>query len=227
MEQDYYLPPQEKAEEESSEIKENTQKSTDPHLVILAVQGAICAAVLLFCLIVKLFFGGFFSQMKEWYQNNMAVSTDVRQVLEGTGGPLEQGEPDVQKGFILPMKGKLTSSYGYRTDPFTGEIASHNGLDIAAKKGTEIVTAMDGQVIETANHHASYGNYVVVEHGGFETLYAHCEKLSVSKGDWVNAGERIATCGSTGRSTGPHLHFEIRVGGRRIDPTPFLRAVEE
>ena len=228
MEQDYYLAPDAHNEEETTEIAHKSKKY-DPHISIFILQGVICAAVIIICIIIKTFFGNFFGEIKTWYDKNMNQDTDASLVLEdtaenyGTGGPLEVGEVDLSKGFVLPVSGVQTSGYGYRSDPFTGEIASHNGIDIAAEKGTEIKAAMDGVIEVSQKSGGDYGNYIIINHGGFKTLYGHCEKLYSDVGEKVSSGDIIATVGSTGRSTGPHLHFEIRIGDTRIDPTPFIK----
>lgn len=120
--------------------------------------------------------------------------------------------------FQWPLIGTITSRYGYRKSPFTGENSMHNGLDIAKEQGSSIISAYDGTV-SAAGYSSSYGYYIMIDHGNsVETLYAHCSKLLVEKGDVVRKGDKIALVGSTGRSTGPHLHFEVRVGGYRLDP---------
>ena len=113
----------------------------------------------------------------------------------------------------LPMAGSITSPFGYRTDPLTGEVSYHSGTDIAAPNGTPILAAAAGTVT-VANAldswGGSYGFYVKIDHGnGIETLYAHCSAICVTEGEQVQAGQVIAYVGSTGRSTGNHLHFEI------------------
>ena len=118
----------------------------------------------------------------------------------------------------IPVKGRLSSSFGTRTDPITGATRAHNGMDIAAPEGTDIRAVRDG-VVRHAGVSPSYGNFIIVDHGdGLETRYAHCSKLMVETGDKVRAGERIAAVGSTGRSTGPHLHLEVRQDGKPLDP---------
>lgn len=233
MEQDYYIPPNNEqiSEEPSKQKTEQNIKKLDPHLAIIAVQGAICAAVLVLCLIIKLFFGDFFLEMKNWYQKNMNVDTDINQVLNssgdqnGTGGPLDTGaiNIDLSNGFAMPVSGVVSSQYGYRTDPFTGNTAIHNGIDIAAESGSKIMASLSGKVVTAQSGNADYGNYIILDHGGFQTLYGHCQSLKVSEGEFVSKGQTIALCGSTGRSTGPHLHFEIRVNNKNIDPTLFLK----
>ena len=118
----------------------------------------------------------------------------------------------------LPEAGSITSPFGYRTDPLTGEVSYHTGTDIAAPNGTPILAAADGVVI-TANGvdrwGGSYGYYVKLDHGGLQTLYAHCSSICVTTGQQVQAGQVIGYVGSTGRSTGNHLHLEIVENGQR------------
>ena len=118
----------------------------------------------------------------------------------------------------VPVKGRLSSSFGTRVDPITGATRSHNGMDIAAPEGADIRAVRDG-VVRHAGVSPSYGNFIIIDHGdGLETRYAHCSKLMVENGDKVRAGERIGSVGSTGRSTGPHLHLEVRQDGEALDP---------
>lgn len=116
------------------------------------------------------------------------------------------------------------SPFGWRIDPFTGRSALHTGLDFQAELGTPILAAAGGVVVAAEAHHA-YGNMVEVDHGnGVVTRYAHASRLLVKKGDIVKRGQKIAEVGSTGRSTGPHLHFEVMVQGVFQDPRKFLAA---
>ena len=124
---------------------------------------------------------------------------------------------------ILPVKGNITSRFGKRIHPITKEDSFHAGIDIAADTGTPIRAAFDGEVI-VADYDDWNGNYLKIEHeGDIMTVYCHCEKLKVSKGDTVKAGDVIATVGSTGSSTGPHLHFELRIGNVSYDPETALQ----
>ncbi|MEF2967593.1 M23 family metallopeptidase [Paenibacillus sp. M1] len=118
---------------------------------------------------------------------------------------------------------RLTSNFGYRTDPFTGRASFHAGIDIAGKTGDPVYAAGAGKVILT-DKDSSHGNYIIVEHpGGLQSWYLHLSKISVSAGDTVTKGERIGSLGNTGRSTGPHLHFEIVKQDKPIDPMPYLQ----
>ncbi|WP_449290205.1 peptidoglycan DD-metalloendopeptidase family protein [Paenibacillus puldeungensis] len=117
---------------------------------------------------------------------------------------------------------RLTSNFGYRTDPFTGRAAFHAGIDIAGKVGDPIYAAGAGKVITTARD-GSHGKYIVVEHpGGLQSWYLHLHDIGVSEGDTIIKGQKIGSLGNTGRSTGPHLHFEIVKGGSPINPLPYL-----
>ncbi len=122
-------------------------------------------------------------------------------------------------GLIFPVEGYITSEFGGRPDPFSGADSTHKGLDIGAVKGTPIYAASGGKVIQSSNKNNGYGNCVIIEHSsGFKTLYAHCSELLVKEGEYVTAGQLIAKVGSTGRSTGPHLHYGMMVNGTYVDP---------
>lgn len=122
----------------------------------------------------------------------------------------------------VPVHGEITSEYGNRTNPVSGEYLMHSGVDIAASQGTEIRAAYSGIVSEVGSNSVG-GNYISLVHkDGSETLYCHCSKIIAEKGDVIRAGETIALVGSTGRSTGPHLHFEITVDGKTENPLLYL-----
>lgn len=121
-----------------------------------------------------------------------------------------------------PVTGVVGSGFGVRSDPFSGRAALHTGLDFPVNSGTPIAAAASGVVLWSGRH-SQYGNMVELDHGkGLVTRYAHASKLLVASGDFVKRGETIAKVGSTGRSTGPHLHFEVLVNGSPQDPTRFL-----
>ena len=121
-------------------------------------------------------------------------------------------------GWVRPTRGyDVTSGFGYRWGTM------HEGVDLAAPSGTPIVTVRSG-VIELAEWYGGYGYAVIVDHGaGIKTLYGHNSQLLVSEGQRVRTGQRISLMGSTGDSTGPHLHFEVRVNGEPVDPVPWMR----
>ena len=118
--------------------------------------------------------------------------------------------------------GFVGSGFGSRLDPFSGQMAMHAGLDFAAPVGTPILAAAGG-VVSLSEYNPAYGNMIVVDHGnGLQTLYAHASKLQVRAGEIVRKGQQIAQVGSTGRSTGAHLHFEVHVNGAPQNPARFL-----
>lgn len=122
-----------------------------------------------------------------------------------------------------PVNSRVTSNYGTRNDPFTGKPKKHRGIDFAGKIGTELLAVAPGRVV-SAGERVGYGTTVEIDHGlGFTTLYAHLSQILVSRGDWVRPGTVIGLAGSSGRSTGPHLHYEIRYKGAPFDPTKFIQ----
>lgn len=121
-----------------------------------------------------------------------------------------------------PVKAPVGSGFGFRSDPFTGRTALHTGLDFAAETGTPILAAAGG-VVQAAERHPQYGLMIDLDHGsGLVTRYAHASRLLVKAGDVVRRGQTIAHVGSTGRSTGPHLHFEVLLEGVHQNPAKFL-----
>ena len=131
----------------------------------------------------------------------------------------------------LPVAGTITSQFGHRVDPITGEVSSHTGTDIACGEGTPILAAADG-IVTVANGldswGGSYGYYIQIDHGGgLETLYAHCSSICVTTGQQVQVGEVIGYVGHTGRATGSHLHLEVWVGRRRKDAMSFFNVYNE
>jgi murein DD-endopeptidase MepM/ murein hydrolase activator NlpD len=125
--------------------------------------------------------------------------------------------------FIYPIRGRLTSAFGWRDDPITAGVRSnHAAIDLAAVTGTPIKAAMDGRV-SMVGYNGTYGNYIILTHsGGFQTMYAHMSVTSVTKGIYVNQGTKIGEVGSTGYSTGPHLHFAVYKNGRAVNPLDYL-----
>ena len=122
------------------------------------------------------------------------------------------------------IDGWFSSNFGYRIDPFTGLQSFHEGIDFPADNGTPVVAAASGKVIESG-YQPQYGKIVAIDHGnGLVSRYAHASEVYVNEGDLVVRGQRVAAVGSTGRSTGPHLHFEVRLNGVPQNPARFLRS---
>lgn len=123
---------------------------------------------------------------------------------------------------LMPTNGELTSPYGYRNNPFGGGREFHSGIDIANTYGTKIKAAGSG-VVTFAGYNGSYGRMIIISHGyGYQSIYGHNKKLLVQVGDKVEKGQEICEMGSTGRSTGTHLHFEVRLYGKPINPFDVL-----
>ena len=119
----------------------------------------------------------------------------------------------------------VTSRFGSRTDPFNKKKAGHKGIDLASRTGNKIQVKAKGRVIKVEHSNKGYGNNVIVDHGnGFKTRYAHMHKIYVKKGDYLKIDDTIGEVGNTGRSTGPHLHYEVLYQGRPVDPMPFMQA---
>jgi murein DD-endopeptidase MepM/ murein hydrolase activator NlpD len=126
------------------------------------------------------------------------------------------------EGWPLRAGGVITSEFGYRRHPITGRRSMHNGIDISGKTGASILAMADGLVVYSGRKQG-YGNIVEIRHGnGLETWYAHNQQNLVREGDLVRRGQEIAKLGSTGRSTGPHLHFEVRKKGKPVNPSTYL-----
>lgn len=125
--------------------------------------------------------------------------------------------------FIYPIKGRLTSPFGYRADPFTGRRSFHSGIDLAAPEGTPIKVVLDGKVNETG-YSRIFGNYIIITHsGGYQSLYGHLSKFKVKRGQHVIQGSIIGLVGNTGMSTGPHVHLSIYKNGKLLNPLTVLK----
>lgn len=158
------------------------------------------------------------------------VSTDVDVVVVSDGSeargervrPYEKRSRVASNLFIVPVRGRLTSGYGYRRHPVGGSRRFHRGIDIGAPYGRRVSAAADG-VISKVSRSYSYGRYIIVDHAqGYSTLYAHLSKQLVATGQKVDQGQAIGEVGSTGVSTGPHLHFEVRRAGQSLNPSSFV-----
>ena len=156
------------------------------------------------------------------------AAEEIEQTSENVEQPqnLTQEEQDIVNvknttSFIKPIEGTISSSYGFR-ETATGSVPkNHTGTDIAAVTGTKIKSATDGQVV-LASEEGDYGKHLKIQIGKVSVIYAHCNSLYVKEGDTVTQGQEIAEVGSTGNSTGPHLHFEIRISERTVDPQKIL-----
>ena len=178
----------------------------------------------------------------ETQENNEVNVTENTEINNGIGGAVEENieeTPQVEENqnlsqeeqdilnvknttsFIKPVEGTISSVYGYR-ETATGTVPKdHTGTDIAAITGTKIKSATDGQVV-LASEEGDYGKHIKIQTGEVSIIYAHCNSLYVKEGDMVTQGQEIAEVGSTGNSTGPHLHFEIRISERTVDPQKIL-----
>jgi len=149
-----------------------------------------------------------------------AASERITQMLQRSG--LRNLPVQGSGAMLWPLAGEITSDFGWRTHPITGSQSFHSGIDIGGDYGEPIYAAQAGTV-EYAGWISGYGNAVIINHGGgISTLYGHCQALLVSTGQSVAQGELIAECGSTGNSTGPHCHFEVRVNGEPVNPLGYL-----
>ena len=175
--------------------------------------------------------------------------TPARLGAAGTGGPFESAHADptfkalftswkkldtLQGGAIAvpsdkPIKtaASFTSGFGVRSDPFQGRAAMHPGIDLAGPMGTPIYATADGVVLRAGWNAGGYGNLVEVDHGkGIATRYGHMSAILVSAGQHIVRGQQIGRMGSTGRSTGSHLHYEVRIDGRPVNPIPFMKSTD-
>ena len=178
----------------------------------------------------------------ETQENNEVNVTENTEINNGIGGAVEENieeTPQVEENqnlsqeeqdilnvknttsFIKPVEGTISSVYGYRETAIGTVPKDHTGTDIAAITGTKIKSATDGQVV-LASEEGDYGKHIKIQIGEVSIIYAHCNSLYVKEGDMVTQGQEIAEVGSTGNSTGPHLHFEIRISERTVDPQKIL-----
>ena len=158
------------------------------------------------------------------YEEIMAASQEVANMIRRSqmSSAGYSGAPAGAGGMIWPISGPITSEFGWRTHPIFGTARFHSGLDIGGDYGMPIYAAASGTVIY-AGWISGYGNAVIIDHGGgVTTLYGHNDSLNVSEGENVAQGQVIAMCGSTGNSTGPHCHFEVRENGEPVSPYGYL-----
>lgn len=166
------------------------------------------------------------AEQKKLAKQIAAAHAEMEKLNDAIDDLISKDEAYVGGSFIWPVPGKsyISSYYGYRNDPFTGVRQFHNGIDIPAPRGTNIVASNRGTVVASTYDSYGAGYYVVIDHGGgLSTRYYHCSKLLVKKGAAVSKGQVIALVGSTGYSTGPHLHFTIRKNKENQNPLSYVR----
>ena len=153
------------------------------------------------------------------YDELMAASRQVGEMIRGSHYNVQ---PSGSGAMIWPISGPITSEFGWRTHPITGDQRFHSGLDIGGEYGLPVHAAQSGTVTY-AGWISGYGNTVIIDHGGgITTLYGHNQSLAVGEGQVVSQGQVISYCGSTGNSTGPHCHFEVRQNGEPVSPYGYL-----
>jgi murein DD-endopeptidase MepM/ murein hydrolase activator NlpD len=156
------------------------------------------------------------------YENDDSQTFESEITRQQNGSENEKIFGNAGYSFLIPVGGIIGSFYGERLHPIKNTTLFHKGIDIEAQSGTPIKASYDGEVIE-ADQEASYGNYVKLKHiDGLTTLYAHCSKLLVSKGQKVSKGDVIAEVGATGAANGPHLHFEVRKDNTTVNPLDYI-----
>ena len=165
-------------------------------------------------------------EIEELESHNSELEAELDRIINSVSGGTGSNENieslPGESGFLRPISGRITSYYGYRVNPVTGQYKLHKGIDYAGNYGDPIKASKSG-VVEYSGWISGYGNTIILGHGnGVQTLYPHAQTLNVSYGDTVSQGDVIATVGSTGNSTGPHLHFEIRINGEAVDPLNYI-----
>lgn len=166
------------------------------------------------------------SEIAELESHNHELEAELDRIINNVGSDTSNNDKieslPSESGFLRPVPGAITSHYGYRVNPVTGEYKLHKGIDYAGNYGDPIKASKSG-VVEYSGWISGYGNTIILGHGnGVQTLYPHAQTLNVSYGQTVAQGDTIATVGSTGNSTGPHLHFEIRINGEAVNPFNYI-----
>ncbi|MEG1887541.1 MAG: M23 family metallopeptidase [Oscillospiraceae bacterium] len=216
---------------------------------IIFLQLLFCAIFLALAFGIRIFGGQLYTDAREIFYDKICAETKISLVKDS---PTEEPPGEIVSDeaehydidfntinenmpvsakqinqLVWPVNGVITSEFGYRTDPFTGAYNMHTGIDIGVAKYTDIVCVSDG-IVEFAGQEAGYGNYIIVKHSNtLKTLYAHCDTLNAAEGGFVKQGQVIALVGTTGRSTGPHLHFETIVNNKKSNPKWLLPEVKQ
>lgn len=235
-----------KKTEEKNEEKITPKKNTVNGVIL--VQTLVCAFVIFLIVLTGKLSPETFEILRKEYNEIMKTDMSAQEVADSFVSAAKTvtefkaaaaepvGESEEKSGEVVdvmakvgesgeitvPVHGRISSEYGYRTNPISGAYALHTGLDIAAEEGTCIVAAYDGVVKDTGTG-TKRGKYVLMKHAdGSETLYCHCSKILVDEDEVIMAGEPLALVGETGWATGPHLHFEIHRNGTSVDPLTVL-----
>lgn len=162
-----------------------------------------------------------FNDLQNWFQNFIE---NLKSKVSG----MNNVDYKIKENFISPVNGIQTSTFGYRTDPITNERSFHDGIDIAVSENSGVKSVYYGKVKDCGNNSSGYGNYILIDHGsGIESKYAHLKKILVKKNGAVKKGQIIAESGDTGKSTGPHLHFEILCNGQKENPNKYFKIVKK
>ncbi len=236
---------EEKAEEQEEKVV--VKKTKDRAFSFLLAQIFFCTIALVFVLVASALGGEIYAYSKAVFDENFNKPININQVLSAkqtakilkaqklnkkptkTAKKLKTQEvktvnsSNITNSMCLPVNGFVTSEFCYRVHPISGEYRFHSGIDIGAKQGENIKSSLDGTVAYVDEKgETSYGKYIMVRHSqGVTTLYGHCSKIIAKVGQIVKKGEVIAKVGSTGNSTGPHLHFEVKVNGVKLNPRLF------
>lgn len=199
----YTVKPAEETEETDTAAAAESTSEVEPVKMLLEINYLTPIEIMASC--------GYTQADENWARLIHKTLELERNSVVGVLGPVFE-DPD--------WRNHIASDFGYRTNPYVG---FHYGVDIGMAMGTPICAVEDGTVTTSVHGSGGYGYYIIIDHAdGVQTLYAHCSELLVSVGDEVKKGDVIAKVGSTGRSTGPHVHFEIRIDGKCVDPLPYI-----
>jgi murein DD-endopeptidase MepM/ murein hydrolase activator NlpD len=188
--------------------------------------GSVKWAVTLLCLLI-IFVVGIFSNYYQKLSAGSMAATGMEPIpqnrqIQDFETMARSTDQLANKPSIWPARGEVTSGFGWRNSPWGDSSELHAGIDIASSMGTPVVAAADGEVVKSEAA-GGYGNVVQIDHGnGITTIYGHNSRMIVHAGQRVKKGQVISYAGSTGRSTGPHVHYEVRINGTPVDPTSFM-----
>lgn len=228
--------------------KKQEQEKRHPalHLSVMAVQSIACCVAVLLALLLRMAGGDAYQSLRQSFQKGLARNewvtamavlwdgdplekTEAEKAADVKGETFTENKPAQLTGLSVAVEamaplesGTLTSGYGQRIHPINGTEEFHSGVDVAAPLGTDLVAAYDGEVVEVGENE-QLGKFIRLSHGnGIEILYGHCQEVVAMQGTVVEAGERVALVGSTGVSTGSHVHIRVSVDGTACDPATLL-----